>query len=150
MYHFFVRRLARQSFERLNRGDYESILASIGDDISHTFSGNHPLGGTRHSVAAMRAWFKRLFLLSPALHFTIHRVISSGWPWDTTVAVEWTDRATPADGSEYVNHGVHIIRMRWGRVFSIHAYVDTQLVHELCRRLAAQGIADAALPAIED
>jgi hypothetical protein len=32
------------------------------------------------------------------------------------------------DGSPYNNHGVHIIRMRWGKVFDIDANEDSQLV----------------------
>jgi ketosteroid isomerase-like protein len=150
MYHFFVRRLAADSFKSLNAGDFESVLARVDPQITHIFSGNHPLAGTRHSVPAMRDWFKRLFILSPRLRFTIHSIASSGWPWNTVVAVEWTDRAEPADGSNYVNHGVHIIRMRWGKIVYIHAYLDTQLVHELCQRLAGRGIAEASLDPIED
>jgi ketosteroid isomerase-like protein len=150
MYHFLIRRLARRNFERLNHGDYEAVLSGIGVGITHTFSGMHPLGGTRHSVAAMRRWFQRMFILTPRLHFTLHEVISAGPPWNTRIAIEWTDRATPADGSEYVNHGVHIIRMRWGTVISIHAYLDTQLTADLCDRLAASGVSEASLPPIED
>jgi ketosteroid isomerase-like protein len=65
MYHSIVRCLARKNFERLNSGDYESVLASIAPDIVHTFSGDHALGGTRHSVKGMRRWFQRLFILCP-------------------------------------------------------------------------------------
>jgi ketosteroid isomerase-like protein len=150
MYHSIVRRLARKNFERLNSGDYESVLASIAPDIVHTFSGDHALGGTRHSVEGMRRWFQRLFILCPQLHFTIHSITSSGSPWDTTIAIEWTDEAKPADSSAYINHGVHIIKMRWGKVFYIHAYLDTQVTIDLCRRLAAKGIPEATLPPIED
>jgi ketosteroid isomerase-like protein len=150
MYHTIVRRIAQKNFELLNAGDYESVLAGIGSEITHTFSGNHSLGGTRHSVDAMRRWFKRLFILLPQLHFTIHSITSSGWPWDTTIAIEWTDEAKPADGSFYINHGVHIIKMRWGKAYSIHAYLDTQLIIDLCNRLAAVGVVEATLPPIED
>jgi hypothetical protein len=58
----------------------------------------------------------------------LHSIAASGWPWDTTVVVEWTDRDTPADGKDYVNSGVHVIQMRWGKVVSIHAYLDTQVL----------------------
>jgi squalene cyclase len=71
-------------------------------------------------------------------------------PWNTTVAVEWVDRATPADGSDYVNEGVHIIKMKWGKVVYLHAYLDTQLTQALCERLAAKGIEEAHAAPIED
>lgn len=150
MYAFFVRRMVKHSFESLNRGDYESVLKGISPSITHTFSGNHALGGTRHSIEAMRRWFQRLYILSPKLNFTIKNIVVSGYPWDTTIAVEWVDSAKPADGSEYVNEGVHIIKMQWGKVVYLHAYLDTQLTEALCQRLAAYGLAEASASAIED
>lgn len=150
MYHYIVKKIASASFEALNKGDYEKVLKGISPDITHTFSGNHPLGGTRHSVEAMRKWFKRLFVISPELHFTIKNIAVSGMPWNTVIAVEWIDRAKPADGSDYVNEGVHIIKMKWGKVFYLHAYLDTQLAAALCERLAKQGLAEASAAPIED
>lgn len=150
MYHYIVRNKARKSFESLNKGDFESVLKGISPTITHTFSGNHPLGGTRHSVESMRRWFQRLFIISPELKFTIKHVVSSGMPWNTIIAVEWIDKAKPADGSEYVNEGVHIIKMRWGKVYYLHAYLDTQLTVELCDRLAKSGLTEAAALPIVD
>jgi ketosteroid isomerase-like protein len=112
----------------LNKGDYEYALSAIGTTIEHRFAGEHCLGGERTSTAALRHWFQRLFRLLPNLGFEIHSIAASGWPWDTTVVVEWTDRDTPADGKDYVNSGVHVIQMRWGKVVSIHAYLDTQVL----------------------
>lgn len=62
------------------------------------------------------------------LQFEVHSVAVSGGPWNTMVVVEWTDRAIPADGQKYKNSGVHIVRLRWGKVISIHAYLDTQVI----------------------
>lgn len=150
MYTYLVRQLVKRNFEALNQGEYESILKGISPSITHTFSGSHALGGTRHSVEGMRQWFKRLYVLSPKLEFEIKNIVVSGLPWDTTVAVEWVDSAKPADNSEYINEGVHIIKMRWGKVVYLHAYLDTQLTEALCRRLTAYGLAEASAPPIED
>ena len=150
MYHAIVKKLALQSFENLNRGNYLAVLKTISPTITHTFSGTHALGGTRHSVEAMQRWFERLYRLSPGLNFEIRNVAVSGWPWNTTIAVEWVDRATPADGSAYVNEGVHVIRMRWGKVTYLHAYLDTQRTEAMCRGLAYFGMAEATAAPIED
>ncbi|WP_461112325.1 nuclear transport factor 2 family protein [Spirosoma jeollabukense] len=150
MYHSIVKKLALQSFEHLNRGNYETVLKSISPAITHTFSGHHALGGTRHSIGAMRQWFQRLFRLSPGLAFEIQNVAVNGWPWKTTIAVEWIDRATLADGSDYVNEGVHVIKMRWGKVVYLHAYLDTALTIAMCERLAAHGLSEALAAPIED
>ena len=150
MYHWMVRRLIRRTFASLSRGDYESVLKGVSPSIVHTFGGTHALGGTRHSVEAMRRWFQRLYRLCPELNFEVKAVAVSGWPWDTTVAVEWVDRAKPADGSEYVNEGVHVVRLRWSEAVSIHAYLDTQVFAALCQRLAGFGLVEANAPPIED
>ena len=96
----------------------------------------------------MRRWFERLFRLFPNLRFEVHSIAASGGPWDTTVVVEWTDRATSADGKDYVNSGVHVIRMRWGKTVSIHEYLDTQVLIDTLNRMAVNGIEEAKAPPI--
>ncbi|TDB67470.1 nuclear transport factor 2 family protein [Arundinibacter roseus] len=150
MYHYIIKQMVKKSFAALNRGDYESVLEGISPRIIHTFSGNHPIGGTRHSVESMRRWFKRMYTITPQLHFTIKNVVASGTPWNTTIAVEWEDTATPANGEPYVNEGVHIIKMRWGKVFYLHGYLDTALFSDLCKRLSLTGLPEASLPPIND
>lgn len=110
--------------------------------ITHTFSGQHMLGGTRHSVPAMRHWFALLFRLFPGLNFEIRSVAVGGWPRMTTIAVEWTDRVTPANGSSYVNEGIHMIKMRWGKI--VYLLIAT------CEGLASYGISEALAASIED
>ncbi len=143
MYHTIVKRRIATTFKRLDEGDFEFALSSIRDTIEHRFAGEHCLGGTRMSTPAMQLWFQRLFRLFPNLRFEMHSIAASGFPWNTTVVAEWTDRATPADGTPYVNSGVHVIRMRWGKVVSIHAYLDTKVLAETLDRMARNGIAEA-------
>lgn len=150
MYHRLINQIVRQNFARLSQGDYASMLQGMSPSITHTFSGEHALGGTRHSVPAMRAWFARLFRLFPGLDFEIRSIAVSGWPWLTTVVVEWTDRATPADGSSYVNEGVHVIRLRWGKVMYLRAYLDTAVLAATLEGLAAYGVSEALAAPIED
>jgi ketosteroid isomerase-like protein len=148
VYHMIVKKSVTSVFERLNKGDYEYALSGIGATIEHRFAGEHCLGGTRTSTARLRHWFERLFRLFSNLRFEIHSIAASGWPWDTTVVVEWTDRATPADGKDYVNSGAHVIRMRWGKVVSIHAYLDTQVLIDTLNRMAVNGIEEVKAPPI--
>lgn len=150
MYHRLVKQIVCQKFERLSQGDYESMLKGMAPSITHIFSGKHSLGGTRHSVPAMRQWFARLFRLFPGLNFEIRSVAVSGWPWLTTITVEWTDRATLADGSDYVNEGVHVIKMRWGKVVYLRAYLDTAVLLATFEGLAAHGLHEAIAAPIED
>lgn len=151
MYHFIVRRQVRKIFEGLSRGDWESALGGMADRFEHIFPGDHAMGGTRHSKAGLSAWFQRLFAVHPVLKFDIKHIASSGWPWDTTAVIEWRDRAVMADGdTSYVNDGVHIIRLRWGKIVSLHPYLDTAKYAAALKRLAGTGFAPAGAAPIED
>lgn len=150
MYHAFVRYRLRRVFQQLSEGKYVPLLESFAPSFEHTFAGNHVIGGTRRSIDGMRRWFERLFRLFPSLQFEVKTIAVSGWPWDTVAAVEWVDRATPCDGVPYVNTGMHCVRLRWGRVVSLHAYLDTAVVETTCRRLAANGVGGAAAEPITD
>jgi ketosteroid isomerase-like protein len=150
MYHAIVRRKARGLFEHLSRGEWRETTADLADDVVHVFGGDHPLGGTRHSREAMERWFERLHRLYPELEFEVERVVAKGWPWDTLIAVEWTDRGTAADGVHYENQGAHWIRLRWGKGVYVHAYLDTEVIADSCRRMAAAGIEEAAAAPIVD
>jgi ketosteroid isomerase-like protein len=150
MYKLIAGRQARKVFQNLSSGDYPAAMRGIADDVHHVFPGNHPLGGARHSRAAMERWFERLYRLYPELDFEVKRVAVKGSPWDLWIAVEWADRGRAADGVPYENEGAHWIRVQRGRGVYVHAYLDTSIVEESCRRMAAAGIEEAAAPPIVD
>src|SRR5215469_11847128 len=149
MYHAIVRKRIASVFAHLDQGEYEYALSGIGTTIEHQFAGNHCLGGRRTSTRAMRLCFERLFRLFPNLQFEIHSNRYRAFFGIPTAVTEWTDRATPVDGSNYLNSGVHVIRMPWGKVVSIHAYLDTQVLTETLNRMVGRRIEEAkALPII--
>jgi ketosteroid isomerase-like protein len=139
MYHAIVKRFATRSFERVNDHDYDALLRSCVPDVRHRFGGDHALGGERHDTEALRRWFERLGRLGPALRLTVTDVWVTGLPHDTTVIVRWTAAQTLPDGSPYDNHGVHVIRMRWGKIVDIDANEDSQVVAASMAVLAAHG-----------
>jgi len=143
MYHAIVKRLASKNFLRVNRKEYDAVLAGCSPDIHHRFGGKHALGGERHDREALRRWFGRLGRLSPSLTLTVHDVWVKGWPMDTTVIMRWSASATLLDGSPYANRGVHIIRMRWGKVVAIDANEDSQAVADSLLIQAANGLEEA-------
>lgn len=150
MYRRFVERKVRTVFRQLSEGDWETPLAQLPPQLLHVFPGDHALGGVRRTRDGMRRWFTRLYTIFPDLRFEVTQVLVQGWPWDTTVAVQWIDRSTPPDGVPYVNAGVHILRLRRGTLVSLHVYLDTQKVAEVCDRLAADGMAEAAASPIHE
>jgi ketosteroid isomerase-like protein len=149
MYHAIVRRIARNAFDDLSDGKVEPLLERSAPDLRHTFAGDHALGGTRHSREAFRAWLERLFRLFPELTFTIDNVMATGPPWNTRLAISWTDRGTAADGVDYENEGVHLLRLQWGRLVELEATLDTQHLERTLDRMAEAGIEEAAANPIE-
>ena len=144
LYRAIVKRKARGVFAALSRGDVAAVTADLADDVHHVFPGANALGGERNTRAAFEQWLRRLYRLIPEIEFEVRDVAVRGWPWDTSVAIEWIDRGKGADGTPYVNHGSHWIRLRWGKGVEVHGYLDTEKVTALLDGMAAAGIEEAA------
>lgn len=143
MYHAIVKRVAKKNFMRVNQKDYDALLKDCVPNIHHRFGGQHALGGERHNREALRRWFARLGRLGPTLTLTVHDVWVSGWPHDTTIVIRWSGTQDMPDGSPYDNHGVHVVRMRWGKIVEIDANEDSQAVADALKVWAAHGVEEA-------
>jgi ketosteroid isomerase-like protein len=86
--------------------------------------------------------------LGKHLKLTVEDVWVKGLPHDTTVIIRWSATDTVPDGSLYRNRGVHIVKMRWGKVVDIDAHEDSQAVAENLATQAAMGVAEADAPQI--
>jgi ketosteroid isomerase-like protein len=152
MYQYFAKFQGRRFYGKLNEHNYEWIVQRYADHMTlgHKHDGSDALGGTRHSPAAARRWFQRLFTLIPDLHVEIRDSVAKGWPWHVVLATEWTARGTCADGEPYYDEGVQIVHVKLGRIVGARWYHDTKRVAEACERMARNGIKEAAAPPIED
>jgi ketosteroid isomerase-like protein len=143
MYHAIVKRIAAKNFTRVNDKDYDALLKDCAPDVYHRFGGSHALGGDRHDREALRRWFERLGRVSPTLSLTVHDVWVKGTPRNTTVIIRWSATQDMPDGSPYNNHGVHIVQMKWGKIVSIDANEDSQVVAAGLQVFAAHGVTEA-------
>ncbi len=148
MYHAIVKRIAKKNFERVNQRDFNSLLKDCVPGVHHRFGGTHALGGERHDREALGRWLDRLGRLGTELHLTVHDIWVKGLPHNTVIVVRWSATDRLPDGSAYKNHGVHIIKMRWGKIVEIDANEDSQAVAESLQMRAAYGIEEAAAPPI--
>jgi len=149
MHHFIARRVAGWAFDRLSERDAHALLRRCSEDLHHSFAGDHALGGVRNSKRAFADWLERLFRLFPELSFELRAILVEGPPWNMIVGVLWTDRGKTADGFEYRNHGAHELNIRWGKLVSLRAHLDTQHLSRVLGRMTDNGIAEAAAPPIE-
>ncbi|HYP54827.1 MAG TPA: nuclear transport factor 2 family protein [Solirubrobacterales bacterium] len=150
IYRAIVKRRARGVFAALSQGEPSAVTKNLADDVHHVFAGDNAFGGERHSREAFERWLERLYRLIPEIEFEVHDVAVRGWPWDTAVAVEWSDRGRTADGEPYENEGAHWIRLRWGKVVSIHGYLDTGSLTRTLERLTDAGFEEAAAAPVAD
>lgn len=148
MYHAIVKRIARKNFLRVNQKDFDTILNDCAPDIHHRFGGSHALGGERYGREALGHWFGRLRRLGKHLTLSVEDVWVKGLPNDTTVIIRWSATDVLPDGAPYRNRGVHIVRMRWGKVLDIDAHEDSQVVAENLEKQAALGVTEATAPQI--
>ena len=150
IYRYIVERKLRYAFEALNRGDHGPVLAAFSPDAEHVFFGQHALAGARHDMKTIVPWYARLKTVLPDLRFEIDSVLVRGMPWNTVALVTWRDSFSLRDGSLGANQGVHVLRLKWGKVTSLRIHCDTQVLADVLRRQSDLGVADAALPPIDD
>ena len=143
LYSYFVEKSIRQSFDHVNSHRWDEAVKSLVPHVHHRVCGAHALGGERHDKEAVRRWFERLGRVLPNLHLTVNHIWVKGWPWHTTVFARWDGTATLLNGdAPYVNRGLHVFTLRWGRVHALEEFQDSQA--------AARGLAAQAAAALEE
>jgi ketosteroid isomerase-like protein len=93
-----AKRLVRRSFDHVNNHRWDELLKSATPNVHHRFGGAHAIGGERHDKETLRRWFERLGRVLPNLHLKINNIWVKGWPWHTTVFVQWDATATLLNG----------------------------------------------------
>ena len=127
MYAWIVRRIAARALSRLSAGNPDVMTSLIAGEAHFRFPGRHPFATETRSKDEINRWLRRFAHFRP--QFEIHDVIAAGWPWDIRASVHFTDRiGDPEDTNPYVNEGVSLIRLRWGRLAQEHVFLDTQAV----------------------
>jgi ketosteroid isomerase-like protein len=143
MYHRIVAANVRKGFQAMSQGDYQQVIKQFSPDIYFSFSGDHAMGGERHGIAQVTAWFEQMYRLFPGIQFEILQVTVKGWPWDTVAVTQFRIHAMLRDGRAYTNDGMQFLRIRWGRIVEDRVFEDTyKLVTEL-RRMGEQGVSEA-------
>lgn len=144
LYSYIVEREIRKTFEHVNNHRWDEAMKAVAPQVHHRVSGTHALAGERHDKQALRRWFERLGRVQPALHITVNKIWVTGWPWHTTVFAEWDGTATLLNGASYVNRGLHVFTLRWGRMHALEEFQDSQAAADALAVQAAAGLEEAA------
>jgi ketosteroid isomerase-like protein len=116
-----TRRVVEALYAAFLAGDPEGMLALMAEDVEVRFLGQ----GTFHGLAAARRFFGFAGGLLRDVDFRIKALIVDG---DVGSAV-WEETATTAGGEPWENHGVDVVRVRDGRIVSLHENNDVTLVY---------------------
>ena len=138
LYSYIVEKLIRQSFDHINNRRWDEVVKAAAPNVHQRVPGTHSLGGQRHDKEALRRWFERFGRVLPNIHLKVNKIWVTGWPWHTTVFAQWDGTATLLNGDAYFNPGFHVFTLRWGKVYAIDEFQDSQ---EAARGLAAQAAA---------
>lgn len=149
MYHGIIENKIKNAFRLVNDKNYGKMLPDLHNNVRHSFSGDHALGGIRNDKQTLLSWFQRLGIVLSNLELTIVKIYVKGWPHKTIAIAEWSAKATLANGDSYTNKGVHIITIKWGKIVSLYVYEDSQAVAIALEKQLASGITEAGLPKIE-
>ncbi len=143
LYGYIVKKRIRQTFDHVNNHRWDEAVKAAEPDVHHRVSGTHALGGERHRKEALRRWFERLGRVQPKLHIKVDHIWVTGWPWHTTVFVQWDGTATLLNGEAYVNRGLHVFTLRWGKLHALEEFQDSQAAAHALAAQAAAGIKEA-------
>ena len=142
MYHTIVKHKLRRAFADINTGRYDRIVPQFARSHRQVFFGDHTLGGERTDLEATRRWYERLARLFPDLRFEVRDIAVDGWPWNTVAMVAWTDRFA-VNGVPAGNQGVHVFRLRWGKVVELAVHCDTARLEGYLEEKATGGVPEA-------
>lgn len=117
-----TRRVVDALYAAFLAGDGEGMLAQMADDVEVRFLAQGTFRG-RDEVRRFMAFSAGLL---HDLDFRIRRTIVDG----DAAAVIWDESATTAAGKAWENHGVDVIRVRDGKIVSLHENNDVNLVYE--------------------
>lgn len=129
-----AKRVARSSFDALNRRDLSKITANLAEDGTWIFPGNVPISGETKGKkaveAAMANWMKHY----PKINFTVKEVfVSNIFAIGATnnIAVEWDIVLSNLKGKEIRNSGVTIIKVKSGKTVAIKEYLfNTDILND--------------------
>ncbi len=127
LYRWIVRAMLRRNLRHLREGDLESLFSTYADDIRFVFPGKNSWAGEFRGKDEVKRWVRRVYQVG--LRLEPHEMLVVGPPWDTTVALRFTDRCTAPDGTVvYANRGMVFGKIVWGKITYYEIHEDTEQV----------------------
>jgi ketosteroid isomerase-like protein len=135
LYRSAVRTILRRNVARIQAGELAVATRVFTPDVHFVFPGESSWKADIRSREGVVAWERRF--LEAGLRLKTKEILVDGPPWETRIALRFTDQLVTPDGDRaYENAGVICGTARWGRVFEFVLYEDTQKLGPLDEYLA--------------
>ena len=109
-------------YEAFGRGDLDTVLNGLADDVDWNLPGPAPYAGVRQGRGAVREFFMELIMAGKIEMFEVDAVIAEG----ARVVVLGRERCTAVKtGRTFEQHWAHAYTVRDGKVATVHLYEDT-------------------------
>lgn len=130
MFRLIARMMVKRTLRaHLNR-DVEAILKTYSKDVRFRFPGNNSWAGEFRGIDQVRPWLQRFHQVG--LMFEADEILIGGWPWNTKVALHFTDHLKAPDGTlVYENSGFIYAKGAWGKIREYEVVEDTEKVAAL-------------------
>jgi ketosteroid isomerase-like protein len=135
----------RRDVQRLNEGDYGSLLGNYAEDALLRFNdGPHRFAGEHRGKAAIERFFQDF--VAAGVHGELKGLWVAGPPWALTLAARFDDEASAPDGERlYENQAAMVVRTRWGKIVEHEDFfADTARILAFEQALGERGIESVA------
>jgi ketosteroid isomerase-like protein len=150
MYKTAARWMIRRSIDKLNKGDYQPILAMFADDATLSFPGDNSWAHqyrriepgrepalTHRGKVEIEGFLRRY--VGEGIHMVVDDILVNGPPWNTRAAARVHHWIGGPDGRDvYANRAVLFVTTKWGKIRSQEDYEDTELVASFDRLAASR------------
>jgi ketosteroid isomerase-like protein len=121
-----TKKVARKSYDAINRGDMAGVMAGWHPDATFTYPGNISVSGRRKGKQEIEAWFRNFFEAIPTRTFhpisiSVENILDL--VGNNVVSVQWDNRPISKAGEEFYIRGVTVSTLRWGKITDATTYI---------------------------
>lgn len=125
LYAAAVRLMLRRNIAALGRGDMGPLLSSYADDVHFVFPGDNSWKADLRGKDEVARWVARFVRVG--LRLEPQEILVTGPPWNTRMALRFTDHLTLPDGTVvYENQGAMLGTIVWGKLAAYEVHEDTE------------------------
>jgi ketosteroid isomerase-like protein len=125
------KRIVQTFYDSANRGDMDTCMGQLADDVTWTNIGSTRYSGAFHGKADLVARLLQPVFgqLQAGITSAVDNIVAEG-DW---VVVQSRGTAKTKDGRPYNNTYCHVFRIRSGKIIEVTEYLDTELASAVLR-----------------